>query len=149
MSMLMPHATDPIETPRAAQIEKLLQQMRESHLTPQISLDGQKMALPTEVNEAILDLLGRFAEGHGVIVASIDSLLTTSQAAELLGISRTYMVRLIDEGRMPAQYRGTHRRVHLKDVMQFMETSRRTRADKLDAIAELSERTGQYDNDAF
>lgn len=149
MSILMPHATDPLEIPRAAQIEELLQKMRESHLTPRISLEGQKIALPTEVNEAILDLLGRFAEGHGVIVASIDSLLTTSQAAELLGISRTYMVRLIDEGRIPVQYRGTHRRVHLMDVMQFMKTSRRTRADKLDAIAQLSERTGQYDSDPF
>lgn len=149
MSILMPHATDPLEIPRAAQIEELLQKMRESHLTPRISLEGQKIALPTEVNEAILDLLERFAEGHGVIVASIDSLLTTSQAAELLGISRTYMVRLIDEGRIPVQYRGTHRRVHLKDVTEFMETSRRTRADKLDAIAQLSERTGQYDSDPF
>lgn len=149
MSMLRPHATDPLETSRAAQIKELLQQMRESHLTPRISLDGQTMELPSEVHEAILDLLGRFAEGHGVIVASIDSLLTTSQAAELLGISRTYVVRLIDKGRIPVQYRGTHRRIHLKDVMEYMETSHNTRVDKLDAIAELSERTGQYDNDAF
>ncbi|KJF15742.1 helix-turn-helix domain protein [Acidithrix ferrooxidans] len=147
--MQMPHITDPLESPRAAQIEELLQQIRKSHVAPRITLDGQKMGLPNEVNEAILDLLSRFGDGHGVIVASIDSLLTNSKAAELLGISRTYMDRLIDEGRIPAQYRCTRRRVKLSDVIEYMESSDRKRAEKLDAIAQLSERTGQYDNDAF
>ena len=149
MSLLMPHATDPIAVPRAAQIEEVLRKARASHLTPRILLDDQTMELPPEVRDAILDLLQRFAEGHGVIVGSLDSQLTTSQAANLLGISRTYMVRLIDAGRMPVEYRGTHRRVQLKDIVVYMENSRHERAGKLDAIAELSARTGQYDNDEF
>lgn len=96
MSLLMPHATDPVAPPRATEIEKLLRAARAAtDVPPGIDLDGQSLELPAEGHEAILDLLQRFSEGPGVVVGSIDSLLTTSQAAELLGISRTYMVRQV------------------------------------------------------
>ena len=147
MTMLESYATEPIEPPNAAKIDKALQDALASHHSLQLFFDGQTVDLPTVVNDAIIDLLQRFASGSGVIVGSINSTLTTSQAGEMLGISRTYVVRMIEDGRIPAHYRGTHRRIYLKDVLEYAKNSRKERSAKLDEIARLSARTGQYPDD--
>ncbi len=147
MTMLESYTTEPIEPPGAEEIDKVLQRALASHLSPQLFFDGQTVDLPVAVREAIIDLLQRFASGNGVIIGSINSSLTTSQAAELLGISRTYIVRMIEQGRIPAHHRGTHHRIYLKDVLSYSENARRERASKLDEIAKLSASTGQYPDD--
>ncbi len=147
MTTLESHTTEPIAPPRAAKIDEVLQQALASHISPQLFFDGQSVDLPIAVRKAIIDLLQRFASGNGVVIGSINSSLTTSQAAELLGISRTYIVRMIEQGRIPAHHRGTHRRIYLKDVLSYSENARRERTSKLDEIAKLSARTGQYADD--
>ncbi|MEF2976293.1 helix-turn-helix domain-containing protein [Subtercola sp. YIM 133946] len=87
-----------------------------------------KRELPDEAVEAVADLLQRLAEGHAVVVASTDALLTTSQAAELIGISATYLLRQANNGVIPVEYRGTHRRFRLADAMRYLEESKRAAA---------------------
>ncbi|CAN5298675.1 hypothetical protein BH09ACT6_BH09ACT6_27360 [soil metagenome] len=91
---------------------------------PTITVDDRTIPVTPEVRDAVLDLLRRFADGHAVVVASTDSLLTTSQAAELIGISATYLLRLANEGVIPVEYRGTHRRFRLADATAYLEKSR-------------------------
>ncbi|RFA23685.1 helix-turn-helix domain-containing protein [Subtercola boreus] len=100
-----------------------------------VSVDETAIRVPTEVRDAVLDLLQRFADGQAVVVGSTDSLLTTSQAAELLGISATYLLRLANEGTLPVEYRGTHRRFRLADVMRYLESARAAKATKAAAAA--------------
>ena len=68
-------------------------------------------------------------------VTPADAELTTQQAADLLRLSRTYVVRLIDQGSLPAQMAGTHRRLLASDVLAYRER----RAFKLAALGELTE----------
>ncbi|RFA12210.1 hypothetical protein B7R22_17440 [Subtercola boreus] len=89
-----------------------------------LSVDGVELTVPTAVRDAVLDLLQRFADGESVVVGSTDALLTTSQAAALIGISATYLLRLANEGRIPVEYRGTHRRFRLADAMTYLQSSR-------------------------
>ncbi|RFA10924.1 hypothetical protein B7R54_18205 [Subtercola boreus] len=89
-----------------------------------MSIDGVELSVPPAVRDAVRDLLQRFAEGQSVVVGSTDALLTTSQAAELIGISATYLLRLANEGTIPVEYRGTHRRFRLADAMEYLEASR-------------------------
>ena len=95
-----------------------------------LTVDDRSITLDTPTLDAVLDLLQRFADGHAVVVGSSDSLLTTSQAAELVGVSATYLLRLANEGVIPVEYRGTHRRFRLADALAYLESSRAAKAAK-------------------
>jgi excisionase family DNA binding protein len=68
--------------------------------------------------------------------------LTTQEAAELLNVSRPYVVRLLDEGRIPSHRVGTHRRVLFKDVINYRDENRRARGAVLDRLTALDQELG-------
>lgn len=89
-----------------------------------VFVDGTAHRLVPEARNAVLDLLGRLARGDAVTVASVAELLTTSQAAELAGISHTFLRNMTDRGDIPVQYRGSHRRIRRQDIMAWLELQR-------------------------
>lgn len=93
-------------------------------------VDGTAHRLSDQARDAVVDLLQRLATGDAVTVASVSELLTTSQAAELAGISHTFMRNMTDRGELPVQYRGTHRRIKRDDVIAWV-ASQRKKAQKV------------------
>jgi excisionase family DNA binding protein len=63
-----------------------------------------------------------------VTVSSVEEMLTTSQAAELAGISHTYLRNMTDRGEIPVEYRGTHRRIRLAAIMAWLEGQKKKQA---------------------
>lgn len=59
-------------------------------------------------------------------VSSVEEMLTTSQAAELAGISHTYLRNMTDRGEIPVEYRGTHRRIRLAAIMAWLDQQKKT-----------------------
>ena len=89
-----------------------------------VFVDGTAHRLSAAARESVLDLLQRLSRGDAVSVASIAELLTTSQAAELAGISHTFLRNLTDRGHIAVQYRGSHRRIRRQDVMAWLATQK-------------------------
>ncbi|MGO4454977.1 helix-turn-helix domain-containing protein [Arthrobacter sp. RAF14] len=97
-----------------------------------VFVDGTVFRLPDGARDAVVDLLSRLARGEAVTVSSADGapadrqdpraedLLTTSKAAELAGISHTYLRNMTDRGEIPVQYRGTHRRIRRGDILAWL-----------------------------
>jgi excisionase family DNA binding protein len=76
-----------------------------------------------------------------LIGSEADKQLTTSEAAQLLVRSRTFVIRLIDEGKPSAHSFGTHRRVRKSDVLLYL-TERERRLEEVAAISYADERLG-------
>lgn len=89
--------------------------------------DGTDVALPRELVEVLRDAATAMLSGHAVTVAPHNTALTTQQAAELLGISRPTLVRLLEAGDIPYTQPGRHRRVALPDLIHYQEGLRTTR----------------------
>lgn len=83
------------------------------------------------------------ARGDAVAVVPVGRDLTTQQAANLLNVSR-YLVRLVDEGRIPAGKTGKRRRLRLADVLAFKEKRDRARRAGLRALTRATEAAGGY-----
>jgi excisionase family DNA binding protein len=93
-----------------------------------IFVDGTVHRLPAQARDAVVDLLSRFSRGEAVTVSSVEEMLTTSQAAELAGISHTYLRNMTDRGEIPVEYRGTHRRIRLAAITAWLEGQRKKQA---------------------
>ncbi len=97
----------------------------------------------TPLPEAMLYLIERVAKilarGDAVSVVPVGKELTTQQAADILNISRQYLVRLLDQKRMPYTKTGKHRRLRIEDVLVFKKQRDRDRIGALDELSELTE----------
>jgi excisionase family DNA binding protein len=105
--------------------EKLHQALQGSHDIT-VFVDGTVHRLPSQARDAVVDLLSRFSRGEAVTVSSVEEVLTTSQAAELAGISHTYLRNMTDRGEIPVEYRGTHRRIRLAAIMAWLDGQKKT-----------------------
>ena len=84
---------------------------------PELAIDGVVLDVDSTARHAVVELLRQLATGTSVTIGAVDELLTTSQAAEILGVSDTYVRRLADAGELPIEMRGTHRRFRLADLV--------------------------------
>ena len=102
-----------------------------------------------ELPESVLALFQHMIEilvrGDAVTLAPVHKELTTQQAADILNVSRQYLVRLLDEGKIPHTKTGTHRRVRLDDVVAFKQQRDEERLDTLDELTRLSQLYGGYE----
>jgi excisionase family DNA binding protein len=83
--------------------------------------DGTSMPLPRALVEVLRASADEIAEGHSVTVLPSEVSLTPAEVAELLGFSRPFVVRLLDQGEIPSERlpRSRHRCVRLSDVLTF------------------------------
>jgi len=107
--------------------------------------DGVRLELPAEVFEVLRDVVEALSRGLAITVAPHETVLSTSEAAGILGVSRPTLVRLLESGEIPFEQPGTHRRVRLADVLAYHERALRRRAVGLDRMVAEAEDTGFYE----
>lgn len=96
---------------------------------------GNVIDLPDELRDLLLRGAHEMRRGNRVSLLSFGRLLTTQQAAELLGMSRPYLVKMLERGELPYEMVGTHRRLRLDDVLTYR---RERSARRREALRELS-----------
>lgn len=106
---------------------------------------GERISLPPSVFHVLERVIEVLARGDAITVVPVGKQLTTQQAADLLNVSRQYLVRLLDEDRLPYTRTGKHRRLRIEDVLAFKEKRDQERGAALDELTQLSEELGGYD----
>lgn len=99
------------------------------------SIPGDRVELPPTLCRVLHQVVDALRQGIAVTVLPHSQTLSTQQAADLLGVSRPTVVKLLDAGRIPFERVGAHRRVLLPDLMDYREQRRAEQYAALDATA--------------
>ena len=118
----------------------------ETHGRPCLrSADGQEVRLPQAVFDVLLHVAREMSQGRAIVLMPEDEDFTTQAAADFLGMSRQYLVRLLDAKKLPSHKVGTHRRVRLKDLRAYAAVRNKDRRAILDGLFDEAKAAGLYD----
>lgn len=107
--------------------------------------DGEVVTLPKTVFDLLRQLVGDLARGRAVSIVPVHAELTTQQAADLLNVSRPFLVKQLEAGKIPYRMVGTHRRIRMEELMAYRRQQGRERREALDELARVSQTLGLYE----
>jgi excisionase family DNA binding protein len=105
---------------------------------------GVEADLPRSVREVLTRVAEVLASGRGLAIVPVDSELTTSEAAELLGISRPTLIKLLEAGEIGYSRPNSSRRIPLEQVLAYKQRRSRTRRELLAEMTADAVDTGMY-----
>ncbi|MBZ9761740.1 helix-turn-helix domain-containing protein [Mesorhizobium sp. CA8] len=127
----------------AAQASRQLSRAKHEGAELRVQVDGGEMLrLPKAVNDLLYHLLTEMAQGNAVTLFPIHAELTTQEAADYLNVSRPYLVRLLEEGKVKFHMVGTHRRVKFRDLEAFRKSTEEERQRVMDELAAQAQELG-------
>jgi excisionase family DNA binding protein len=92
-----------------------------------VGADGSEVELPDQLHAALTRVVDALARGLAVTIAPQHTTLTTQQAADMLGVSRPTLIKLLDEGKIPYDKPNSHRRIKLSDLLAYQDRRREER----------------------
>jgi|SRR5215217_7922017 len=110
-----------------------------------VSPSGEELELPATVYEVLVRAVREMDRGSGITIIPVHAELTTQQAANLLNVSRPYLVGLLREGKIPFHKVGRHRRVRVDDLLAYKEQRDSERRRLLRNMTREAQEAGLYD----
>jgi excisionase family DNA binding protein len=107
--------------------------------------DFARLEVPPATLRLLSQILALMARQQVFVLYPESSELTTKQAAEMLGVSRPFLIRVLEAGEIPHRKVGRHRRVLMKDILAYRQTMQVKRRAALDELVKASEDVGGYD----
>src|SRR5438270_6252725 len=107
-----------------------------------VAPDGQETALDPGAYDILAHVLEQIKDGKAVRLISYGKDLTTQQAADILNISRQYLIRLLDRDEIPYKKVGSHRRLRVDDVLAYRRRRSALRREALGNLTRASQEMG-------
>jgi excisionase family DNA binding protein len=134
----------PLESEKQ-QVAKLYRMLLHDGIPTLVGPSGEQEKLTPSVYNLLRDVLANMQEGKTMTILPVMEELTTQTAAEVLGVSRQFLVRLLDDHKIAFHRTGTHRRIYLKDVLEFKRLRDSRRQQGIREIAQDALEAGDYD----
>ena len=136
-----PIVTDPKTEASLAAIERLLNETEASG-TALLGLRGERVPIPESLYEVLRRGVAVLKTGEAVEVVSSGSELTTQQAADLLNVSRPFLIKLLERGDIAYRLSGTHRRIGLRELLRYRSQRSAMRLRALNELAREADDLG-------
>jgi excisionase family DNA binding protein len=133
---------DPSEQEELIELREQLARIASRRRKPAARLvapDGSEVEIPASAFAALRAVVRDMAQGLTITLIPHDKELTTKEAADILNMSRPFLVRLLDRGEIPFHRVRTHRRLNVEDVLAYRELRAARRREQLRKLTELSE----------
>lgn len=121
---------------------KLLKKDRSNTHFVIASPSGLKVPITESAFNLLLNVLTEMSRGNALLVIPINAELTTQEAADLLNVSRPYLIRLLEEKEIPFHMVGRHRRILFKDLMQYRQQFKRSQFKAVEQLTQMDEEQG-------
>ena len=114
---------------------------RHIHVRPEGGPDVS-VTVPREAFALFLEVLGQMANGNAVTIVPVHAELTTQEAADMLNVSRPYLIELLEAGKVPFRRVGTHRRIRVSDLLAYQQEDEAARRAVLDELTDEAQKLG-------
>jgi excisionase family DNA binding protein len=122
------------------QLENILRQIDRPRL-----ISGEDcVELPQSIFDLLCDVVSAMRQGQTIVLLPEDEEVTTQQAANMLGISRTLLLREITAGKIPVRFAGSHRRISIGDLTAYRNQRDQNRRAALDELFDGIAQDGAY-----
>jgi len=105
--------------------------------------------LPAPLVLVLMEAARQLAQGHSVAILHYEEELTTQQAADLLQVSRPFLIKVLEAGEIPYHHVGSHRRIRMGDLVEYKRNRDRLRKERISEMVRVSESMGLYEVDDF
>jgi excisionase family DNA binding protein len=132
------------ETALAEQSIKVLMPYMKSTKHPMFELltkgrQGKQISIPDSALRLLVDILSQMAKGNAITLIPVHAELTTQEAADMLNVSRPYLVELLEQGKIPHRKVGTRRRIFVNDLLHYKEKIDKARLKTLEELAKQAQ----------
>ena len=140
----VPDETDAKVAEESSRRMSAMKVRKRKSLSLRIEADGQEESIPVPASlfRLLQDILTNMAQGNAVTLVPTHAVMTTQQAADILNVSRPFVIQLIESRQLPHRMVGTHRRVLISDLMDY---KRRNERDRLKTLEELAAQAQELD----
>ena len=129
------------------QVLELYQKIQRSR-AKLVGPDGKTQSLPVSLYGFLVKLVADLCEGQSVAIIQNDAQLTTVEGARMLGVSRQFLIKLLERGEILHHMVGTHRRIYVRDLLAYKAKRDSDRRKILDDLTRAEAEDGLYDLEA-
>ncbi|RCJ14548.1 DNA-binding protein [Nostoc sp. ATCC 43529] len=110
-----------------------------------VTANNEEITIPDSVYVVLRQVVQVMASGKNVSIVTHNPELTTQQAADLLNVSRPYLIKLLEQGELPYILVGTHRRIKFEDLIKYKQQRDLKRRQVLHELITESQELGFYE----
>ena len=143
----MTHHSERIEPNdlRPEELDRIMGVLESQVDRPRLVGGDESIDLPQPIFELLVDVVTLMRHGRTILLIPEDEEVTTQQAADMLGVSRPHVVKMLKEERLPFRQVGTHRRILLNDLEAFRDQRDKARRKVLDDLFDKADAEGAYE----
>jgi len=137
----MPTALAKADQKQVLELYQKIQRSRARLVGP----DGKAQSLPGSLHDFLVHLIADLHQGQSVAIVQNDAQLTTVEAARMLGVSRQFLIKVLERDEIPHHMVGTHRRVYVRDLLAYRAKRDSKRRQILNDLTRAEAEDGLYD----